>query len=77
MPQVIDEVRGEGVRGWVAREFRGKRAEPLAAGGLRQILDAPARDQRGTVAFANGPLDPRRSLAKLRVKNACMLPHKA
>ena len=77
MAQVIDEVRRKSMRGRVAREFRAKRIESLAGGGLRQVLDAPARDERGTVALANDPLDPRRSLAELSVKDACMLSHKA
>ena len=77
MPQVVDEVRRESVRGRVAREFRAKRIESLAGGGLRQILDAPARDKRGTVALANDPLDPRRSLAELGLEDACTLRHKA
>ena len=65
------------MRGRVAREFRAKRIESLAGGGLHQVLDAPARDKRGTVALANDPLDPRRSLAELSVEDACMLPHKS
>src|SRR5271155_4620224 len=65
------------MRSRVAREFRAKRIESLAGGRLHQVLDAPARDKRGTVAFANDPLDPRRSLAELSVKDACMLHHKS
>ena len=72
MAQVIDEVRRKPMRGRVAREFRAKRIEPLAGGGLDQVLGAPAGDKRGTVALANDPLDPRRSLAELSVKDARM-----
>src|SRR5271166_4272736 len=61
----------------VAREFRAKRVESLAGGGLNQVINAPARDERGTVALANGPLNRRRGLAELSVKDACMLPHKS
>ena len=32
--------------GRVAREFRAKRIESLAGGGLHQVLGAPARDKR-------------------------------
>ncbi len=77
MPQVVDQVRRKRMRGRVAREFRAERIESLAGGGLRQVLDAPARDERGTVALANDPLDPRPSLAELGVEDACTLPHKA
>ena len=65
------------MRGRIAREFRAKRIESLAGGGLHQVLSAPARDKRGTVALANDPLDPRRSLAELSVKDARMLPHES
>ena len=65
------------MRGRVAREFSAKRIESLAGGWLRQILHAPARDKRGTIALANGPLDPRPSLAELGVEDACTLSHKA
>ena len=65
------------MRGRVAREFRAKRIESLAGGRLHQVLGAPARDERGTVALANDPLDPRHSLAELSVEDACMLPHKS
>jgi hypothetical protein len=65
------------MRSRVAREFRAERIESLAAGGFDQVLDAPAGDERGTVALTNGPLDPRRSLAELGVKDPCALPHKA
>src|ERR1700692_1814826 len=77
MPQVINEVRHKSVRGRVAREFRAKRIESLAGGGLPQVLDAPARDKRGAVALANDPLDPRRSLAERSLEEACMLPYKS
>ena len=77
VPQVVDEVRRKRMRSKIAREFRAKRIESLAGGGLSLILDPPARDERGTVALANEPLDARRSLAELGVKDACMLPHKA
>src|SRR5580704_18812298 len=75
MPQVIDEVRRKSVRGRVAREFRAKRIESLTGGGLRQVVGAPAWDKRGTVALADGSLDPRPSLAELGVEDACTLPH--
>ena len=44
---------------------------------LHQVLNPPARDKRGTVALANDPLDRRRGLAELSVKDSCMLPHKS
>src|ERR1700722_20183618 len=77
MPQIVDQVRPEIVRSRVAREFRAERIESLARGGLHQVLDAPARDKRGTVALTNDPLDPPRSLAESSVKDACMLPYKS
>ena len=77
MPQVIDEVRREGVRGRVAREFDAKPIESLPGGGLDQVLDAPPRDERGTAALANDPLDPRDGLAELSLKDADMLRHEA
>ena len=39
-----------------------------------QVLGAPARDKRCTVALANDPLDPRRSLAELSLKDSCIFP---
>jgi hypothetical protein len=75
MSQVIEEVRTQSMRSRIAREFRAKRIESLAGGGLSLILDAPARDKRGTVALANDPLDPRHGLAVLSLKEACTLPH--
>ena len=75
MSQVIEEVRPQSMRSRIAREFRAKRIESLAGGGLSLILDAPARDKRGTVALANDPLDPRHGLAVLSLKEACTLPH--
>jgi hypothetical protein len=65
------------MRSRVAREFRAERIESLAAGGFDQVLDAPAGDERGTVALANDPLDPRRSLAELGVEDARMFPDEA
>jgi hypothetical protein len=73
MPQVIDEVRPKPMRSRIAREFRAKRIEPLAVGGLRQVLHAPAGNKRGPVALANDPLEPGRSFAELGVEDACML----
>src|SRR3984957_4390422 len=70
MAQVIDEVRRKSVRGRVAREFRAKRIESLAGGGLHEVVGAPARDERGTVALANDPLDPRPGLAEPGVEDA-------
>ena len=46
---------------------RGKRAEPLASGGLHQVLYAPAGDKRRTIALANEPFDHRHGLAELSV----------
>src|SRR5580704_487279 len=63
------------MRSGVAREFRAKRIESLAGGGLHEVVGAPARDERGTVALANDPLDPRPGLAELGVEDACTLPH--
>ena len=77
MAQVIDEVRRKSMRGRVAREFRAEHIKSLPGGRLRQVLCAPARDERGAVALANEPLDRRRSLAELGVEDACTLPHKA
>ena len=77
MAQIIEELRRKRVRSRLAREFRAKRIESLSGGGLHEILSAPARDKRGTVALANDPLDSRRSLAERGVKDACMLPHEA
>ena len=65
------------MRSRVAREFGAKRIEPLAGGGLDQVLGAPARDKRGTVALANDPLDPRCSLAELSVEDACLVHRKS
>ena len=77
MAQILDEIGRKSMRRWVTRQFRAKRLEALPGGGLRQILGAPARDQRGTVALANGPFDPRGGLAELGVEDACTRPHKA
>src|ERR1700722_18563907 len=65
------------MRSRLAREVCAERIESLAGGGLRQVLDGPARDARGTAALANDPHDPRPSLAELGVEDACTLPHKA
>src|SRR4029077_6877410 len=73
MAQVVDQVRSKSMRGWIAREFRAKRIESLAGGGLHEVVGAPAWDKRGTVALANDPLDPRCRFAELGVKDACML----
>ena len=70
MAQVIDELRRESVRSRVAREFGAKPIEPAPRGGLDQVLGAPPRDERRTLALANDPLDPRRGLAELGVKDA-------
>src|SRR5580704_372844 len=75
MSQIVDQVRPEIVRVWIASEFRAKRIESLAGGGVHQVLDAPARDKRGTVALTDGSLDPGPSLAELGVEDACTLPH--
>ena len=72
MPQVIDEVRPKSMRGRIARKFSGKRIEALSGSRLRQVLNAPAGDKRGTLALTNDPLDPRRSLAELSIKDAGM-----
>ena len=77
MPQVIDEVRPKSMRGRIAREFSAKRIESLAGGRLRQVLNAPAGDKRGTLALANDPLDPRRRLAELSIKDAGMRSHES
>ena len=65
------------MRGRVKREFRAKRVEPLAGGGLHQVLSAPARDKRGTVALANEPLDHGHGLAELGVEDTSMRPHES
>ena len=65
------------MRSRVAREFRAERLESLAGGGLHQVINTPARDERGTVALANDPRNRRRGLAELSVKDACMFPHKS
>ena len=77
MPQEIDEVRRQPMRGRVARQFRRERVESLAGGWLRQVLSAPARDKRGTVALANEPLDHGHGLAELGVEDTCVLPHES
>src|SRR5271157_3020799 len=77
MPQEIDEIRRQTMRARVAREFRAKRVESLAGGRLHQVLSAPARDKRGTVALANEPLDRGHGLAELSVEDACTLPHES
>ena len=77
MPKVIDEVRPKSMRGRIAREFGAQRIELLAGGGLRQVLNAPAGDKRGTLALANDPLDRRRRLAGLSIKDAGMRSHKS
>ena len=63
--------------GRVARQFRRKRVESLAGGRFHQVVSAPARDQRRTVALANEPLDRRHGLAELSVEDACVLPHES
>src|SRR5882757_3021137 len=65
------------MRSRLAREFRAERIESLAGGGLHEVFGAPARHKRGTVALANDPLDPRRSLAEGSLEDACMLAHKS
>ena len=77
MPKVIDEVRPKSMRGRIAREFGPQRIESLAGGGLRQVLNAPAGDKRGTLALANDPLDRRRRLAGLSIKDAGMRSHES
>src|SRR5579871_4322521 len=69
MPQVVDQLRPEFMRSGIAREFRAKRIESGPAGGLRQVLDAPPRDQRGTFTLPDEPLDPGSGLAELSVKD--------
>ena len=77
MPQVVDEVRPKSMRRRVACKFNGKRIEALSGSRLRQVLNAPAGDKRGTLALANDPLDPRRRLAELSIKDAGMRSHKS
>ena len=76
VPQVVDEVRRKRMRSKIAREFRAKRIESLAGGGLSLILDPPARDERGTVALANDPLDPATALPYSASKRPACFPTK-
>jgi len=77
MPQEIDEVRRQTMRGRIARQFRGKGIKPVAGRRLHQILDAGAWDMGGTVALANELIDRRHGLAELNVHDTRMPRHES
>ena len=76
MAQVVDEVRRETMRSGVAREFRAKRIELLAGGGLRQVLALqPGTSAEPSLSRMIRSI-PAAGLAELGVEDACTLPDK-